>query len=83
MSIYGELDPMPEHKTQFVFNGKREHKTKVNISNLEIENQHIDIEITQALKDYVVVEQTIKITLFLTCSQQKNMVLLTMWVENL
>lgn len=83
MSIYGELDPMPEHKTQLVFNGKREHKTKVNISNLEIENQHIDIEITQALKNYVVVEQTIKITLFLTCSQQKNMVLLTMWVEDL
>ena len=83
MSIYGELDPMPEHKTQFVFNDKREHKTKENISNLEIENQHIDIEIIQALKDYVVVEQTIKITLFLTCSQQKNMVLLTMWVEDL
>ena len=26
MSVYGELDPMIEHKTKFAFKGKREHK---------------------------------------------------------
>ena len=30
MIIYGELDPMPEHRTQFAFKGKREHITKLN-----------------------------------------------------
>ena len=29
MNIYGELDPMPEHRTQFAFKGKREHISKV------------------------------------------------------
>ena len=28
MSVYGELDPMIEHRTQFSFKGKREHIAK-------------------------------------------------------
>ena len=31
MSIYGELDPMAEHRTSQVFDGMREHMVKVNI----------------------------------------------------
>ena len=34
MSVYGELDPMVEHRTQFAFKGKREHIAKVNIPNI-------------------------------------------------
>ena len=25
MSVYGELDPMTEHRAQFAFKGKKEH----------------------------------------------------------
>ena len=31
MGTYGELDPMPKHRTQFAFKGKREHIAKVKI----------------------------------------------------
>ena len=34
MSVYGELDPIVEHRTQFAFKGKREHITKVIILNI-------------------------------------------------
>ena len=44
MIIYGELDPMPEHRTQFAFKGKREHITKLNIPNMTYPNQHVDIK---------------------------------------
>ena len=46
MSIYGELNPEPEHRTQFAFEGKREHIVKVNIPNFGYPNQYIDVEIT-------------------------------------
>ena len=45
MSIYGELDPMPEYRTQFALKDKREHIVKVNIPNIAYATQHIDIEI--------------------------------------
>ena len=45
MSIYGELDPILEHRTtHFVFKGNRENKAKVNIPNVAYPNQHADIE---------------------------------------
>ena len=34
MSVYGELDPMVEHMTQFAFKGTREHISKVNMPNI-------------------------------------------------
>ena len=34
MSVYGELNPMLEHRTQFAFKGKREHKVKGNMANI-------------------------------------------------
>ena len=44
MGIYGELDPMPEQSMPFVFKGKREDKTEVNMQNLAYPNQYTDIE---------------------------------------
>ena len=38
MSIYGELDTMTEHKTQFSFTVKKEHLAKVNIPNMAYPN---------------------------------------------
>ena len=62
MSIYGELDPMVDHRTQFAFKGKREHIAKVNIPNIAHQNQHIDIEIPHDSRDHVIVPGTVKIT---------------------
>ena len=45
MSFYGELDPMPEYRTQLAFKGKREHIAKINIPNMAYSNQNINIEI--------------------------------------
>ena len=63
MSIYGELDPMPQHRTQFAFKGKREHIVKVNIPNITYPNQHSDIEIPHGPRDdYVFVRHNIYLT---------------------
>ena len=62
MSVYGELDPMAEHMTQFAFTGKREHMSKVNILNTACPRQHIDIEIPHGSRDHVIVPGTVKIT---------------------
>ena len=34
ISVYGELDTMAEHRTQFAFKSKREHIAKVNMPNI-------------------------------------------------
>ena len=62
MSVYGELDPMVEHRTQFAYKGKREHIAKVNMPNIAYPNQHIDIEIPHGLRDHVIILDTVKIT---------------------
>ena len=62
MSVYGELDPMVEHRTQFAFKGKREHIAKVNMPNIAYPNQHIDIETLHGSRDQVIVPDTVKIT---------------------
>ena len=62
MSVYGELDPMIEHRTQFAFKGKREHVTKVNMPNIAYPNQHIDIQILHGSRDHVIIPHTVKIT---------------------
>ena len=62
MSIYGELDPIPEHRTQFAFKGKRKHIAKVNMRNIAYPNQHFDIEISHGARDHVIVPDTVKIT---------------------
>ena len=62
MSVYGELDPMAEHRTQFSFKGKREHIAKVNTPNIAYPNQHIGIEIPHSSKDHVITPDIVKIT---------------------
>ena len=62
MSVYRELDPMVEHRTQFAFKGKREHIVKVNMPNIAYPNQHIDIEILHGSRDHVIIPDTVKIT---------------------
>ena len=62
MSIYRELDPMVDHRTQFIFRGKREHIAKVNMPNRAYPNQHIDNAIPHSSRDHVIIPGTIKIT---------------------
>ena len=62
MSIYGELNSEPEHRTQFAFKGKREHIVKVNIPNAGYPNQHIDVAIPAGSRDQIIVPDTLKIT---------------------
>ena len=62
MNVYGELDPMIEHRTQFAFKVKRQHKVKVNMPNIAYPNQYIDIEIPHGSRDHVIVPDTAKIT---------------------
>lgn len=50
MSVYAELDPIPERRTQFA---KRENIAKVNIPILAYSNQHIDTEIPYGSTDHV------------------------------
>ena len=61
MSVYGELDPMVEHRAYFAFKGKKEHIAKVNMPNIAYPNQHIDIEIPHRSRDQVIVPDTVKI----------------------
>ena len=62
MSVYRELDPMVEHRTQFSFKVKREHIAKVNMSNIAYPNQYIHIKIPHRSRDHVIVPDTVKIT---------------------
>ena len=63
MSVYGELDLMVEHRTQFTFKGKREDIAKVNMPNIAHPNQHIDTEIPYGSTDHAIVPDTVKIRL--------------------
>ena len=63
MSVYGELDPMVEHMTQFAFKGKREHTAKANMPNIAYRSQHTDMVIPRGSKDRVILPDTVKITL--------------------
>ena len=47
MSVYGELDPMIELRTQFPFKDKREHIVTVNATNIAYPDQHFKIIISQ------------------------------------
>ena len=62
MSIYGKVDPMVEHRIQFVFKGKTEHIAMPNMANIAYPTQHINIEIPRGLRDHVIVPDTIKVT---------------------
>ena len=62
MSIYGELDPMVEHRTQPAFKGNREHIVSVNIPNMAYLGQHVDIKIPHGSGNCLIVSDTLKIT---------------------
>ena len=62
MSVYRELDPIVEHRTQFAFKGKREHMAKVNMPNIAYPNQNNNAEIWHGSRDHVIVPETVKIT---------------------
>ena len=60
MSVYRELDPMAEHRTQLVFKGQREHIAGTNTPNIAYPGQHI--KILKGSRDHVILPDTIKIT---------------------
>ena len=62
MSIYGELNPMPEHRIPEDLDKARVHMVKSNTPNTAYPSQHIEIEITKVSRDYVIVTETLKIT---------------------
>ena len=70
MSVYRESDAMVEHRTQFVFKGKREHIAKAKMPNIVYPNQHIDIEIPHGSRDHIIIPDTVKITFNLDIDQQ-------------
>ena len=76
MSVYGELDPMVEHRTQFAFKGKIEHLAMVSMPTIAYPSQYIDNEIPHGSRDHVIVPDTVKITLTLTLNQQTKHVVL-------
>ena len=77
MRVYGGLGPMIEHRTQFVFKGKREHIAKVNMPNMACPNQFIDIKIPHGSRDYVIIPDTVKILrLILKLNQQTSHIVL-------
>ena len=62
MSVYGELNNIPQHRAQFAFKGKRKHRAKLNISNLGYPILHNNIEIPHGLIDHVIVPDSVKST---------------------
>ena len=62
MSIYRELDPMVEHRTQFDFKGERKHIVKANMPNIAYPGQHTDTGIPHGSRDHVIVPDAVKIT---------------------
>ena len=63
MIVHGELDTMVEHRKQFSFKGKREHIAKANMPNIAYPNKDTDIEIPHGSRDYVIIPDTVKITI--------------------
>ena len=70
MSVYKELGPMVEHRTQFVFKGKRKNIPKVNMPSIAYPSQHIDTEILHVSRDHIIVPDIVKLRLTLTLNQQ-------------
>ena len=48
-SVYGELDPMIEHRSQFAFKVKREHISTVNTPNIAYPGVHFKIIMAQLM----------------------------------
>ena len=61
MSVYRELGPTVENKTQFANKSKREHIVNVNMPNIAYPNQHIGIQIPHGSRDYVIIPDIVEI----------------------
>ena len=79
MSIYGELNPIAEHRIHETFDGTREHMVKSSMPNMAYPSQPIDIEIPKGSRNHVIMPDTLKITFNLeikstdkTCSVVNN-----------
>ena len=62
MTVYGELDPMVDHRTKFAFKGKRENIAKFNMHNIAYPSQHKDFEKPRGSRDHMIVPDTVEIT---------------------
>ena len=62
MSIYGELNPIAEHRIHETFDGTREHMVKSSMPNMAYPSQPIDIEIPKGSRNHVIIPDTLKIT---------------------
>lgn len=62
MSIYRKLNRRSEHRTQFVFKCRREHKAKVNIPSMAYPNQYINVKIPHGSRDHIIALDILKIT---------------------
>ena len=62
MSIYGELNPMAEHRIPEDLDGARVHMVKSTTPNTAYPSQYIEIEIPKVSRDHVIVPETLKIT---------------------
>ena len=74
MSVYRELDPMAEHRVQFVFKGKREHMAKVNMPNIAYPNEDIGIKILHSSRNHVIITDIVKITFNITSTDKTRSV---------
>ena len=72
MSIYAEIDPQAERRTQFAFKGKREHIMKVNTPNIAYPSQTFDVEIPTGSSEHVIVPESLKVSFNLDLETSKD-----------
>ena len=82
MSICEELKSIPDQREQFAFKGKGEHISEVNIPNITYPNQYINIAIPAVSRDHLNVPDTVKIKFNLDIDSIKDLVSVTMKVED-
>ena len=72
ITIYKELDPTPENRINFAFNGKHKKVLKVNIPKIGYPGQHIDVQIPSGSKDHTIVPNTLKLSFNLDLEPAKD-----------
>ena len=76
MIVYGELDPMIEHRTQFAFKDKREHIVKVNMPNKHTQINILTLKYHMVQEIMKLYQISSKLRLTLTLNQQTRYVAL-------
>ena len=72
ITIYKELDPTPENRINFAFNGKHKKVLEVNIPKIGYPGQHIDVQIPSGSKDHTIVPNTLKLSFNLDLESAKD-----------